>query len=133
MKKYSPLSRAALSTIQNLPSDIRCLEEDERCWYMVTFPNEFGALIAKDRESFGQSSDLFELTVLLRGKVCRNSPITKSLKGCLTEQEVVEACKQISNLSLSDLSDGEVGQKAFIMDLLDQAFDYLDRKGGLND
>ena len=62
------------------------------------FPNGYGASVAKTFVSYGHKDDLFELAVLKDGYLCYDTPITDDVIGWLSNQEVLDLLKKISEL-----------------------------------
>ena len=66
---------------------------------IFSFPNsKYQASVVCHSYSYGGDIGLFELAVLLKGKVCYTSGITKDVIGHLTEKQVQKYIKKISNL-----------------------------------
>lgn len=67
-------------------------------YWAFEFPNGYGASIAKHLGSLGHSKDLFQLAVLKDGYLCFDTPITHDRIGWLSNQEVLDLLKKISEL-----------------------------------
>lgn len=66
---------------------------------VVEFQNGYGASIVKHEYSYGGIEGLYELAVLdYTGSICYSTPITDDVLGHLTEQDVSDALKSISEL-----------------------------------
>ena len=66
---------------------------------VVEFQNGYGASIIKHEYSYGGTKGLYELAVLdYTGSICYSTPITDDVLGHLTEQDVSDALKSISEL-----------------------------------
>lgn len=63
------------------------------------FANGRGVSVIKHGESYGSCSDLWELGVLDReGQLDYSTPITDDVIGYLDDAEVIDYCKQVSEL-----------------------------------
>lgn len=72
--------------------------------YRFQFDNKFGASVIKTRFSYGNENDLWELAVLKERDegawyLCDDTDITDDVIGYLTDDEVREYLKQISELN----------------------------------
>lgn len=66
---------------------------------IFSFPNsKYEASVVCHSYSYGGDIGLFELAVLLNGKVCYTSGITTDVIGHLTEKQVQEYIKKIADL-----------------------------------
>ena len=76
--------------------------------YIHKFENGYGASVVMNEYSYGHENGLFELAVLVftvnpetgkeRQKITYTTPITDSVLGYLTDEEVEETLKKIENL-----------------------------------
>jgi hypothetical protein len=64
----------------------------------IRFCNGYGASIVRSKYSYGGSEGLFEVAILKDGSLYFSTPITNDILGWLTEEEVNEICKKISEL-----------------------------------
>lgn len=72
--------------------------------YRFQFDNKFGASVIKHSFSYGNEDDLWELAVLKERDdgtwvLCDDTDISADVIGCLTDDEVREYLKQISELN----------------------------------
>jgi len=66
---------------------------------VVEFQNGYGASIVRHSFSYGGKDGLYELAVLdYTGSICYSTPITSDVLGHLSEQDVSDALKSISEL-----------------------------------
>ncbi|MGI6607539.1 MAG: hypothetical protein ACOX1F_00970 [Erysipelotrichaceae bacterium] len=69
--------------------------------YAFRFENDYGAVVVKNRYSFGYDDDLFEMCLLYKGQMMNNTFIKSNKKvnsvsmGYLTNDEVLEILEQI--------------------------------------
>lgn len=97
--EFSLLSDETLSAIEKTnPLKIEDGTRNGGPRYVVDYPNGYSASIIKHCASYGGTDDLWELAVLKNGGVCYDTPITDDVIGWLSEEEVVELCRQISEL-----------------------------------
>lgn len=80
-------------------------EWDWNCWtcYRTRYANGYGASIVKHPGTYGFEDDLWELAVIKWENddfhLNYDTPITQDVVGYLTEDDVLELCKRIKNLS----------------------------------
>lgn len=66
--------------------------------YVFIFKNGYGASVVKNMFSYGNTRDLFELSVLKDGKICYETEITDDVIGYLTNRQVLRILKRIKEL-----------------------------------
>ena len=81
----------------------------------IKFDNGYGASIVQNEHSYGGKIGLYEIAVLdSNGNIVYNTPITDDVLGYLSEEEVTDALKQISELENADKK--EIADKARAME-----------------
>ena len=65
---------------------------------VAVLPNGYSASIVCHEFSYGGSEGLYELAVLLDGRICYTTPITEDVIGYMSEQDVLDTCKLIAEL-----------------------------------
>ena len=70
--------------------------------YKANFDNGYGISIVKHSGSYGHEDDQWEIAVLKDNKLCYDTPITSDVIGWLTDKEVADYAKQISELGKAD-------------------------------
>ena len=94
---YTELSDKALNALKQFSKQIEKHDKFDGFRYVIVLNNGFGASVIKHRYSYGIDENLFELAVLDKDQqLCYDSPITCDVLGYLTEDEVVDICKQIN-------------------------------------
>lgn len=77
---------------------------------IVVFRNGYGASIVRHGYSYGHEDDLWEVAVIIHDyygsdpemmhwELCYDTPITDDVLGWLSDDDVVNTCKEISKLS----------------------------------
>lgn len=67
--------------------------------YRFKFENNYGASVIKNRGSYGNEADLFELALTYNDELSSNGDlIGDTLFGCLTNEDVIELLEKIKNL-----------------------------------
>jgi hypothetical protein len=69
---------------------------------IVEFPNGYQASVISD--GCGSESGKYEIAVMYKGSIDYSTPVTEDVLGNLTEQDVLDVCKQISMLPVKEVT-----------------------------
>jgi hypothetical protein len=67
----------------------------------IIFDNGYGASIVQSDTSYGGREGLYEIAIILDGKIVYDTPLTSDVLGYLSEDEVSHYLQEISKLTPS--------------------------------
>ena len=79
------------------------VREESNLHYIFKFDNGYGAIVVKNKFSYGHEQDLFELSVIkfvdeFTLNLCFSTEITSDVIGYLNNDDVLELLERIKNL-----------------------------------
>lgn len=64
----------------------------------LSFPNGYGVSVVRSDTSYGGPAGLYELAVLVEGRIVYDTPVTNDVLGHLSEGDVTERLNEVARL-----------------------------------